>query len=215
MTHAANAPTVLSILAISGSLRAGSANGAIVDAAEQLAPVGTSVFVYDQLGELPMFNPDLEVTAPPAAVTVWRESLQTASAVLISSPEYAHGVPGVLKNALDWVVGTGEFMGKPIALITASAHSSYVVAQLTETLSVMMGDVVIATALTFAQRPSTAAEVLADEGARAGLVDALEILAAAARNVAMRETAEREAAAREAAERDALPNDEPRRLIPR
>ena len=64
--------------------------------------------------------------------------------VLISSPEYAHGVPGMLKNALDWVVGSGEFMEKRVALVNASAVSSFVTEQLRETLTVMMGHVVVA-----------------------------------------------------------------------
>jgi NAD(P)H-dependent FMN reductase len=186
---------VISILAISGSLRRGSSNSAIVEAAERLAPDGTSVFVFDGLAELPPFNPDLEATAPPAAVTAWRETLQTSDAVLISSPEYAHGVPGVLKNALDWVVGTGEFMQKPVALVNASAFSTFVTEQLKETLSVMMGDVLIAMSLTLNGRPSTADEILADAGATHELRDALELLAAGARLRA--------------------PADEPRRLMPR
>jgi chromate reductase, NAD(P)H dehydrogenase (quinone) len=186
---------VISILAISGSLRAGSSNGSIVAAAEHLAPEGASVFVFDGLADLPPFNPDLELHAPPAVVTAWRETLQTSDAVFISSPEYAHGVPGVLKNALDWVVGSGEFMHKPVALVNGSAVSTFVTAQLTETLSVMMADVVIATSLPLNGRPSSASDILADPTATAALRAALQSLA---------DTAQARVAA-----------DEPRRLIPR
>jgi chromate reductase, NAD(P)H dehydrogenase (quinone) len=185
---------VISILAISGSLRAGSSNSAIVAAAEQLTSDDCAVFVFDGLDSLPPFNPDREADMP-AAVSAWRESLQTADAVLISSPEYAHGVPGVLKNALDWVVGTGEFMHKPVALVNASAYSTFVTAQLTETLTVMMGDVCVATSLPLSGRPTTAEDVLTQEPARLALVGALQTLADAAR-------------ARRAA-------DEPIRLMPR
>jgi NAD(P)H-dependent FMN reductase len=185
---------VISILAISGSLRTGSANSAVVAAAEQLALQDVAVFVFEGLETLPPFNPDREAEMP-AAVQAWRDALQTSDAVLISSPEYAHGVPGVLKNALDWVVGTGEFMHKPVALVNASAYSTFVTAQLTETLTVMMGDVCVATSLPLTGRPSSAEEILVQSAAREALVAALRTLADAAN-------------ARRAA-------DEPIRLIPR
>lgn len=96
---------------------------------------------FDGIGLLPHFNPDQENEAWPA-VLEWRRQLQHADAVVICSPEYAHGVPGVLKNALDWVVGSGEFMHKPVALINASPSSMFVQPQLRETLTVMMANVV-------------------------------------------------------------------------
>lgn len=172
--------TTLSILAISGSLRAGSSNSAIVAAAERIAPEGCAVFVYDELATLPPFNPDNEEQGM-SAVQAWRDSLQTADAVLISSPEYAHGVPGVLKNALDWVVGTGEFMQMPVALVNASAFSSFVTAQLQETLTVMMGQVCVATSLPLRGRPSSADDVLSDDASREVLTQALDTLVQAAR----------------------------------
>lgn len=95
---------------------------------------------YLELSVLPHFNPDHEAS-PPASVIEWRADLQNAQAVIICSPEYAHGVPGVLKNALDWVVGSGEFMHKPVMLINASANSQFAVPQLKETLTVMMANV--------------------------------------------------------------------------
>lgn len=95
---------------------------------------------FEGLATLPHFNPDHE-DSPPASVLEWRAQLQNTQAVIICSPEYAHGVPGVLKNALDWVVGSGEFMHKPVMLINASPNSHFAVPQLKETLTVMMGDV--------------------------------------------------------------------------
>jgi NAD(P)H-dependent FMN reductase len=74
----------------------------------------------------------------------WRAALRAASACS-SESRYAHGVPGVLKT-LDWVVGSGEFMGKPVALVNASAYSAFAATQLRETLTVMMATVVVATA---------------------------------------------------------------------
>src|SRR5215510_1633664 len=94
------------VLAISGSLRRASSNTALVNAAARLAPSGIEVAIYEDLDQLPPFNPDLDNDTPPTPVCEFRAALRSADAVLVSSPEYAHGVPGVLKNALDWVVGS-------------------------------------------------------------------------------------------------------------
>jgi len=127
---------VTRILAISGSLRSQSSNTTLLRAAAMLAPEGVSISLYDGLGDLPHFNPDLEGTEG-LAVLDFRRGLQESDAVLISSPEYAHGVPGVLKNALDWIVGSGELADKPVALINASPRSTHAYASLTETITVM------------------------------------------------------------------------------
>src|SRR6266487_3525148 len=100
------------ILAISGSLRGASSNSALIEAAARLAVDAVEVSIYCGLAELPPFKPDLDGDNPPEAVTRFRARLQACDAVLISSPEYAHGVSGVLKNALDWVVGSGELIDK-------------------------------------------------------------------------------------------------------
>ena len=71
--------------------------------------------IYDRLGELPHFNPDLDDDDCRTIVTDWRDRLKECDGVLFCTPEYAHGVPGVLKNALDWIVSSGEFMYKPTA----------------------------------------------------------------------------------------------------
>jgi chromate reductase len=127
---------MIHILAISGSLRAKSSNSTLVRAVAQLAPGNMSINIYTGLGELPHFNPDLEGSEPPSVIEFRRE-LQMCNGVLISTPEYAHGVPGVLKNALDWVVGTGELVDKPVALLNASPRSTYAQASLRETITVM------------------------------------------------------------------------------
>ena len=125
------------ILAISGSLRGASSNTALLRAATALAPESVEITLHGGLGDLPHFNPDLDVEPGPPAVLDFRARLQAADGVLISSPEYAHGVPGVLKNALDWVVGSGELVEKPVALINASPRATHGQASLTETLAVM------------------------------------------------------------------------------
>jgi chromate reductase, NAD(P)H dehydrogenase (quinone) len=133
---------VVRVLGISGSLRSASSNSALVNAAAQLAPVGVEVTIYRDLAGIPPFNPDLDTDAAAAAVLEFRAALQACDALLISSPEYAHGVPGVLKNALDWVVGSGELIDKPIALINASTRATHALASLRETLTTMSGRVI-------------------------------------------------------------------------
>jgi chromate reductase, NAD(P)H dehydrogenase (quinone) len=129
------------ILAISGSLRAASTNTALISAAIALCPDSVEIALYQGLNNLPHFNPDLEEAHLPSVID-FGNRLQGADAILICSPEYAHGVPGALKNALDWAVGSGEFMGKPVALLNASPRATHAQASLIETLTTMDARVV-------------------------------------------------------------------------
>jgi NAD(P)H-dependent FMN reductase len=110
------------LLAISGSLRAGSSATALARALAPLAPAGTTVTLYDELEGIPPFHPDhdREGDVAPAPVARLRALLQASDAVVLSTPEYAFGVPGVLKTALDWTVASGDFAGKPTAAISSS-----------------------------------------------------------------------------------------------
>lgn len=132
------------ILAISGSLRSGSSNTLLLHAAVSLAPPDAEVTIYDGIDRLPFFNPDLDGDEVPSPVETFRSALRSADGLLISSPEYAHGVPGVMKNALDWLVGStqGEIVEKPVALINASPYATIAQASLVETLRVMSARVV-------------------------------------------------------------------------
>src|SRR5438270_11902305 len=133
----------MKIIAICGSLRAQSSNLALLRAA---AKISAEVQIYDGLGKLPHFNPDddVEGATPPPAVAALRAMLADADGILISSPEYAHGVPGSLKNMLDWVVSTGELVDKPVALLNAApVGGSYAQASLLETLRTMNWNVVV------------------------------------------------------------------------
>src|SRR2546425_6156409 len=99
----------MQILAVSGSLRAVSKNTAILEAARLLAPPRVEITLYTGLDTLPHFNPDLDTPdgrSGPEAVADWRAGVAQADGLLISSPEYAHGLPGTLKNALDWLVSS-------------------------------------------------------------------------------------------------------------
>jgi NAD(P)H-dependent FMN reductase len=129
------------LLALSGSLRRISVNTALLRAAGPLAPAGVEVILYEGLGSLPHFNPDLEADEPPS-VTDFRVQVRGADGLLICSPEYAHGVPGFLKNALDWLVGGDEFIDKPVALLNATPPAEWAQASLTETVTIMSGRLV-------------------------------------------------------------------------
>jgi chromate reductase, NAD(P)H dehydrogenase (quinone) len=130
----------MKIVAISGSLRAHSSNAALLHAAARVAPAGVEVVMYEGLATLPHFNPDFDVEGleVPRPVQELRDLLIAAGAILISCPEYAHGVPGSFKNMLDWLVSTGELVGKPVALLNASPiGGEYAQAALVETLRTM------------------------------------------------------------------------------
>lgn len=113
------------VLCLSGSLRRRSSNTAALQAARALAPDGLELVPYDGLGDLPLFNPDIETLAVPPQALALREAVGRADALLIACPEYAHGIPGAFKNLLDWLVGSLEFPGKPVALLNGSGRGSH------------------------------------------------------------------------------------------
>jgi NAD(P)H-dependent FMN reductase len=112
------------VVCLSGSLRRRSSNTAALQAAQALAPAGLELTLYGGLGDLPLFNPDVEALAVPPEALALRQTVGQADALLIACPEYAHGVPGAFKNLLDWLVGSLEFPGKPVALLNASGRGS-------------------------------------------------------------------------------------------
>jgi Predicted flavoprotein len=173
------------ILAIAGSLRAHSSNGTILQAAAQVAPPGVIVEIYDGLSMLPHFNPDLDRALDdpllPAAVHALRAAVERADAIIISSPEYAHGVPGSLKNALDWLVGGSEMVEKPVALWNTAPHATHAQASLAETLRTMSVRLVAEASLSLALRGQDVAAIIANEEVRAHLVAALRALGQSAR----------------------------------
>ena len=127
------------ILAISGSLRFRSANTETLRAAAMVAPPSITVTLFDGLASLPHFNPDFDVEGAvlPELVQRLRSMIGGADALLISSPEYAHGVPGSLKNLLDWLVSAPETVFKPIGLLNVSPRSTHAYISLAETLRTM------------------------------------------------------------------------------
>jgi len=129
------------VLAISGSLRAASINSALLRAAARLAPPGMEIALFRDAGNLPLFNPDLESQAP-AAITDMQRSVARADALLIASPEYAHGVTGTIKNLLDWLVSYEPFVDKRVAVLNASPRARHADAALRETLRTMSAAIV-------------------------------------------------------------------------
>lgn len=139
----------MKVLALSGSLRAASINSAALRATARLARPPLEVTVYAGLGGLPLFNPDLE-SAPPPAVAALAAAVRGADALLIASPEYARGVSGTIKNALDWLVGCEAFVDKPVAVLNTSARAHVADAALRETLRTMSARLIGATSVTVA-----------------------------------------------------------------
>jgi chromate reductase len=133
----------MNVLAISGSLRAMSSNTAALQAMAALAPANINMHLFDGIGDLPHFNPDhdKEGMTLPDAVSTFRGAVARADGLIISSPEYAHGIPGSLKNALDWLVSSTDFAGKPVMLLNIAPISTHVHAQLIEVLNTMSAEV--------------------------------------------------------------------------
>jgi NAD(P)H-dependent FMN reductase len=125
------------IIGISGSLRDNSSNTNILRQLGSLVPSGIDFTIYTGIGDLPHFNPELDGETPPVTVADFRTQIKESDAVIICTPEYAFGVPGSLKNALDWAVSSGEFDNKPLALITASLSGEKAHAALLNTLSAL------------------------------------------------------------------------------
>jgi chromate reductase len=170
---------VIRLLAICGSLRSDSTNLTLLKAAEMLAPPGVVLTRFEGLGDLPHFNPDLDVDPAPPAVGALREAVRRADGLIISTPEYARGVPGALKNALDWLVSSDVFPEKPVALFNASDRSVAMQASLRltlETMSARMVDVATITVLLLG-RETDAATVASDVACAPKIRDALEAYA--------------------------------------
>jgi chromate reductase len=132
--------TCVHIVTLSGSLRVASINTARLREIAAEAPAGVSV-AHLPIGNLPLFNPDLE-TSLPDVVTAFRTSVAVADGLIIASPEYAHGISCVLKNALDWLVGSTDFAGMPVLVLNTAPRATHADAALREILATMAAAVV-------------------------------------------------------------------------
>ena len=129
------------ILAIPGSIRKRSTNLQLIEAIIELTTGSAEFQIFKGLPGIPHFNPDLDTEDAPIEVTAFRRQLREADGILICTPEYAMGVPGTLKNAIDWTVSSCEFSHKPVALITASSSGMKAHLSLLDTLRVIESDI--------------------------------------------------------------------------
>jgi chromate reductase len=173
------------LLGFAGSLRRASYNRGLIRAAGELAPTGIVVEPFD-LGALPLYNQDIEDAGEPAAVVAFKKAIGQADALLVATPEYNHGVPGVLKNAIDWASRpriTSPLRDKAVAVMGASpGHGSTARAQ------AQLGDAFVFTGACVMPQPELlvggagglfdADGNLSDAATRAALVELMEALRA-------------------------------------
>lgn len=175
----------MNLLALSGSLRAESTNARLLRAAARLAPEGVTFRYLDrELADIPAFSPDLDGDGapPPGSVAAFREAIAAADGVLICCPEYAHGVPGAFKNALDWTVSGEAWAEKPVALIMASASGApHARAALTPTLKVIGARLVYEVSLVMRRNHLHADGTLTDPAMAEAVTEALRALMEAQR----------------------------------
>ncbi len=153
------------ILAVSGSTREKSTNLSLILAVKELFKDNFEIDIYNEIAGLPQFNPDLDIDPAPEKVLEFREKLKQADGILICTPEYAMGVPGTLKNAIDWTVSSCEFSKKPVALITASSVGEKGHASLLETLKIIESNITSDTQLliSFAKTKISSDAVITDK----------------------------------------------------
>ena len=130
----------IKLLAISGSLRKVSYNTAVLNTLAEMSPEHIEIMIAD-ISVLPLFNPDRETESIPALENI-KVALSNVSGLIISSPEYAHGISGPMKNTLDWLVSSSEFFDLPIMLINTSPRAHHALDALKEVLITMSGVVV-------------------------------------------------------------------------
>ncbi|VAX00941.1 NADPH-dependent FMN reductase [hydrothermal vent metagenome] len=164
------------VLALSGSLRYGSYNTALINAAVKLTPTAMDVVCFDELDLIPLFNPDREQENIPVIQRLKFE-IKKSDGMLISSPEYAHGISGVLKNTLDWLVSGAEFPYLPIALVNTSPRASHAQLALREVLSTMSAKIIDAATMNLPLLGTDldAEKIIADEALSLYITDKLTV----------------------------------------
>jgi NAD(P)H-dependent FMN reductase len=166
------------LAAICGSTKSTSLNLSLIYAIADLTASDFELTVISNIDQIPHFNPQLDNDAPPENVVVFREQLKNADAILICTPEYAMGVPGTLKNAIDWTVSSCEFSHKPTALITASSQGFKGHTSLLETLKVIEANITDQTQLiiSYVKTKVSADGFIKDEEAKQQVMDVMRNL---------------------------------------
>lgn len=129
------------IFAICGSTKAASINLLYLSAITQVLPAGYEVTTLPSIADLPHFNPDLDTEHPPYQIEQLRKNISQADGILICTPEYAMGLPGSLKNVLDWTVSSSSFSKKPVLALVASAQGEKAYQSLIDILTVIEANV--------------------------------------------------------------------------
>src|SRR5258708_2149796 len=127
----------LFLYALCGSQRSASTSRRLLEVLRDLAPAGVTIEICDLIGDMPVFNPDNEGERTPGIVNALAEKIAGADGLIVSCPEYAHGIPGGFKNALDWLVSRDEVPFKPVMFAHASHRGDLVLELLTDVLSTM------------------------------------------------------------------------------
>ena len=158
MSLGADPSRSLKVFGLAGSLRQGSFNRALLHAAGEVAPKGVEIRIFERLAEIPLFNADVEGAGDPEPVVALKSAIREADALLIATPEYNYGIPGVLKNAIDWASRPPDasvLKGKPAAIMgatpgmTGTARAQLALRQafvFTETYAVLDPEVLVARA---------------------------------------------------------------------
>ncbi len=175
----------LDVLGIAGSLRRDSLNRALLRTAQEVAPPGMAVRLWDGLGAIPPYDGDVEAAGLPAPVAGLKGEIERAGALLLVTPEYNHSVPGVLKNALDWASrpgGKSSLRGKVVAIAGASPGAMGTVRSQMDLRRIVasMGGIVVPSPevlVSLAPQKQDAAGRFTDEGTRKFLGKLLEELA--------------------------------------
>ena len=176
-------PHTTSVLAVSGSLRHSSSNTRLLELVAELAVPALEVRLFHGIADLPHFNPDIdrEEDPVPEPVATWRSAIRASEGMVISCPEYAHGVPGSFKNALDWLVSSADLLGRPVLILNASpAGGEFAQTSLTETLT-MLGGLVLPQSRLAPFLPATFWRAR-DEATVAALKSTIDSFASAARD---------------------------------
>ena len=158
--------------ALCGSQRSASTSRRLLEALREASPNGVVIEICDLVGKLPIFNPDDEGERTPAIVSDFVERIARADGVIVACPEYAHGLPGGFKNALDWLVSREEVPFKPVMIAHASHRGDLALEQLREVLATMSLKIVASAflRLPLAGKPDAEQASLLEEARHGGML---------------------------------------------